>query len=186
MDENDEIQFQSDGSDLINDLLKLSPRAIYINNNKNNPSKSKKSIIKEKNKVDENEVKYIDEDDIEDNNYLKIVNDINDSEETSEDIQINTLINKYSQIVNKIFLSEIQIIFKAIYLYISTKKKLEYNSTKIASIFRGFVIRKNYKLNFLIKKILDIRINKAYIIKKYINGYYIRQEVKKIINKKKK
>jgi hypothetical protein len=58
------------------------------------------------------------------------------------------------------------------------------SSTKISSLFRGYLIRKNFKLNYLTLKILNIRDKCCSKIIAHFKGYLIRKISKPILQKK--
>ena len=75
-------------------------------------------------------------------------------------------------------------LLKLIYLFIQTQKNLKNACNKIAAVYKGYSVRKVFKLNYLTKKILMYRDLCTSKIIAHYKGYKIRKLAKPILLKK--
>ena len=117
--------------------------------------------------------------------YYKNNGKTNQKEKT-EKYESNQKLNiekNFFLLYKKIFLNKIKQIFKSIFILIKMKNLINLSGNKIRSVYQGYVFRHNFKFNYIIYKILKIRMDKAQKIASRIKTYYIRKETKKLLEK---
>ena len=174
-----------------------------------NQKKEEKKIEKEENEKKENKTKEEEEDKDKNKEEKKDINDkkeqkenknisleekiksveIKDKKEESNTQTSDTkgksdIFDKFNSLVNSKVIFNLSNILKIIYFFKKVKECQNKSSTKISSIFRGYLIRKNFKLNYLTLKILDFRDKCCSKIIAHFKGYLIRKISKPIIQKK--
>ena len=93
-------------------------------------------------------------------------------------------IDKFGLFICIKIVNEIIKIFKIIYLYKKIRLNQEKASSKIISLYKAYIFRKQFKYNYLILKIINLRNeNISKIIANY-RGYYIRKNLARILEKK--
>jgi hypothetical protein len=90
----------------------------------------------------------------------------------------------FDSIIPKITTLKIKNIFTLLYFFIKVEKNTKNACTKIAAIYKGYSVRKNFKLNYLTKRILMFRDLCASKIIAHYKGFAIRKLAKPIMNKK--
>ena len=93
-------------------------------------------------------------------------------------------IDKFGLFICIKIVNEIIKILKIIYLYKKIRLNQEKASSKIISLYKAYIFRKQFKYNYLILKIINLRNeNISKIIANY-RGYYIRKNLARILEKK--
>ena len=90
----------------------------------------------------------------------------------------------FDSIIPKITTLKIKNIFTLLYFFIKVEKNTKNACTKIAAIYKGYSVRRNFKLNYLTKRILMFRDLCASKIIAHYKGFAIRKLAKPIMNKK--
>ena len=148
------------------------------------------------------EIDIIDEDSLEDDNFEKIEEKENDSKINKSTVKENKgikkhivkktdkynydfhTIEKYQCLIKSKLLFEFKNILKEIFLFQKLKKHFILISDKISSIYKGYLLRKNIEVNYLVQRVLECRNECASKIIAYYKGYYIRKLAKTILQKK--
>jgi len=172
--------------------------------------KEEKKIGKEKSdKKEKKEDKAEEEEKDEDNDEKKDKNDIKEKKEnkntsleekiksveikdkkdedniqTSDTMEKSVIFDKFNSLVSSKVIFNLSNVLKIIFFFKKVKECQNKSSTKISSIFRGYLIRKNFKLNYLTLKILNLRDKCSSKIIAHFKGYLIRKISKPIIQKK--
>jgi hypothetical protein len=90
----------------------------------------------------------------------------------------------FDSIIPKITTLKIKNILTLLYFFIKVEKNTKNACTKIAAIYKGYSVRRNFKLNYLTKRILMFRDLCASKIIAHYKGFAIRKLAKPIMNKK--
>ena len=96
----------------------------------------------------------------------------------------SVIFDKFNSLVSSKVIFNLSNVLKIIFFFKKVKECQNKSSTKISSIFRGYLIRKNFKLNYLTLKILNLRDKCSSKIIAHFKGYLIRKISKPIIQKK--
>ena len=75
-------------------------------------------------------------------------------------------------------------LLKPIYFYKKVKEFQKNSSTKISSVFRGYIVRQNFKLNYLTLKIINYREKCISKIIAHYKGFLVRKNLKGVLRKK--
>jgi len=106
--------------------------------------------------------------------YLKKV--FNNEELSIED--------KFGILICVKILNKILNIFKIIYIFNQIRQYQKNACSKIGAIYKAYLFRKKFKMNYLILKIINLRNLYASKITAHLKGYIIRKNIKKILEKK--
>jgi hypothetical protein len=171
----------------------------YKNIKSNKTESEKKENEKQKDKENIEKTKN------NDNNYTTVSNVVNKSNEEKNKNNASTALtaiinsektkNKkkeidpkdtlyFDSIIPKITTLKIKNILTLLYFFIKVEKNTKNACTKIAAIYKGYSVRRNFKLNYLTKKILMFRDLCASKIIAHYKGFAIRKLAKPIMNKK--
>jgi hypothetical protein len=107
-----------------------------------------------------------------------------DNDKISDTIEKSAIFDKFNSLVSSKVIFNLSNVLKIIYFFKKVKECQNKSSTKISSIFRGYLIRKNFKLNYLTLKILNFRDKCCSKIIAHFKGYLIRKISKPILQKK--
>ena len=107
-----------------------------------------------------------------------------DNDKISDNVEKSAIFDKFNSLVSSKVIFNLSNVLKIIYFFKKVKECQNKSSTKISSIFRGYLIRKNFKLNYLTLKILNFRDKCCSKIIAHFKGYLIRKISKPILQKK--
>ena len=107
-----------------------------------------------------------------------------DNDKISDTVEKSAIFDKFNSLVSSKVIFNLSNVLKIIYFFKKVKECQNKSSTKISSIFRGYLIRKNFKLNYLTLKILNFRDKCCSKIIAHFKGYLIRKISKPILQKK--
>jgi len=151
----------------INENKKIEEKKIQNKTEVNNKQKIKK-IEKIKSKK-ENENKNIKKDELKQKAKEKMI----------------SIFEKYNSVIkSKEAIKKINKILKLSYFFIKVKESQKKSITKIASVYLGYMIRQNFKLNYLTIKLLNFRENCSAKIIAHCKGFLARKYSTPILKKK--
>ena len=101
----------------------------------------------------------------------------------NKEIDIEAIIY-FNSLIKKITILDLKDLLKLIYLFIQIQKKAKNACTKIVAVYKGYSVRKVFKLNYLTKKLLMYRDLCTSKIIAHYKGYKIRKLAKPILVKK--
>ena len=163
--------------------------------------KEEKKVEKEKNEKEKDKVDNEDKDKNKSDKKEKKENKNKNLEEKIKSVEIKdkkgkektqtldakekeVIFDKFNSLISSKVVFNLSNVLKIIYFFKKVKECQNKSSAKISSIFRGYLVRKNFKLNYLTLKILDFRDKCCSKIIAHLKGYLIRKISKPILQKK--
>ena len=91
---------------------------------------------------------------------------------------------KFGIFIRVKIINDISNIFKIIYLFNKIRQYKYIFCNKICAMYKAYSFRKKFKFNYMLLKIINLRNNSASKIIAHMKGYIIRENIKKILERK--
>ena len=152
---------------------------------KNNYSQNKIKTTKIKLKMEESKINS-EQENIEKEKKIKTnkkIMNLNEKLQKFEYEQNLIAYNYYFSLFQKYFINRLRNEIKIVYIFIKIKIRMISAVNKIISTYKGYNYRHNFKMNYILSKLLNIRNQKAEKINNCMKNFLIRIRTKKLLLK---